>query len=259
MYTDQKLKSGSKIPLTPREDRERMSFFNGLYSYEIVMLVLGTVLFLVIIGALLTLLIKNKPFASLLPLFAIAVVMIGYPSIQSISYSKGVLTITNMTSQLQQDPTNASLRQTLQQEVAKTASRPATDPGTTANIAAAQFALGDRKAAEANLALASRAAPQLPAVAALQKKIDLDTRLTTLTAQVEQNPQDQTAKAQLQQSIAEGSALKTANPALIAHLASAQMAVGNSNQARALADKALQIQPSLPEANAVMQRVAPGK
>jgi len=232
-----------------------MSFFDGLTSYEIVLLVLGVVLFLVILAAFLTLIIKGKPYSKLLPFFVISVVMIGYTKIQSISYQNGVVTITNVTPELQQDPTNTALRQQLQTAVAQTASRHTSDPDTIAKIATAQYALGDLKDAEANLSLAQEKAPQLPAVAELQQKIELDNNLTKLTAQVTQNPQDQTAKAQLQQAVASGSSLKIANPVLITHLAGAQLALGNSTQATALNDQALKIQPDLAPATALKQQM----
>jgi hypothetical protein len=236
-----------------------MGFFNGLYSYEIALLVLGVALFFVTLGAFWALMIRGKPFSKLVPLFIISVAMMGYPGIQSISFQNGVVTITKVTSQLQQDPTNTALRQTLQKAVDETASRPAADPNTMATIATAQFALGNKDAAEAQLSAASRTAPQLPAVVALQQKIDLDNKLTTLTSQVQENPTNEGAKAQLQQAVTEGSALKIANPLLLTDLASAQLAVGNSNQASVLADRALKIQPNLPAATALKQRISQNK
>jgi hypothetical protein len=148
------------------------SFLDPLYWYETAMLVLGVVLFVVLVITLLKLVNKGKSFAALLPFFAIPVVMIGYPTIQSVSFGKDVVTITKATEELQSDPANTTARQTLQRAVEKTASRPATNPQTMAKIAAAQFALGDRAAAEAKLKIALEQSPHLPAALALQRKIE---------------------------------------------------------------------------------------
>jgi hypothetical protein len=155
------------------------NFLDPLYSYEIAMLVLGVVLFLVLVIILLKLVNNGKPFGALLLFFAIPVVMIGYPTIQSVSFGDGVVTITKAAAQLQKDPTNTTLRHTLQQAVEKTASRPATNPRTMAKIAAGQFALGDRAAAEAKLKAALEQSPHLPAAIALQRKIAAEGEQTT--------------------------------------------------------------------------------
>jgi tetratricopeptide (TPR) repeat protein len=236
-----------------------MNVFDGLYLYEIVLLTLGVVLFLVLVAALLILLIKRRSFSKLLPFFGIPVLMIGFPGIRSVSFQNGVATITTVTPELQKNPTNTELRQTLEKAVKETSSRPANDPNTIVKIAAAQFALGDHQAAEARLDTALQKAPQLPAAATLQKKIELNRNLTRLTAQVEQHPQNQAAKAKLQEVVAEGSTLAISSPVLIANLARAEAAVGNNKRALALADQALKIQPNLSTAAALKERIVEKK
>lgn len=236
-----------------------MSFFDGLYSYQIVLMVLGIILFFVFVGAFVALMIKGKPYVKLLPFFLLPIVMIGYPGIESVSYQNGVVTITNATESLQQNPTDNTLRQTLQTAVDKTASRPTTNPDTITAIAAAQFALGDHQAAEAKLKTALEKSPQLPAAIALEKRIELNKNLNALTTQVEQNPGNEAARANLQQTVAQGSALKISSPVMITNLARAQAAVGNQQQAVKLADQALKIQPNLAEAAAVKQQLGQGK
>jgi hypothetical protein len=168
------------------------NFLDPLYWYEIAMLVLGVVLFFVLVITLLKLVNRGKPFGSLLLFFAIPVVMIGYPTIQSVSFEDGVVTITKTTALLQKDPANTTLRQTLQQAVKKTALRPATNPRTMAKIAAGQFALGDRAAAEAKLKIALQQSPHLPAAVALQRKIAADDGVTTLDRDPAGKPTNET-------------------------------------------------------------------
>ena len=48
-----------------------MSFFNGLYSYEIVLMVLGVLLFITLLFCLPGLLSKGKSYAGMLPFFVV--------------------------------------------------------------------------------------------------------------------------------------------------------------------------------------------
>jgi len=64
--------------------------FEGLYSYEIVMLVLGAVLFVVLLGLLVYNVIKQRKYGGLLVFFLATIPMIGYPSVQSIKFGKGL-------------------------------------------------------------------------------------------------------------------------------------------------------------------------
>ena len=91
-----------------------MKFFNGLYSYEIVMLVLGVLLFLVALVKLM-----KKASAGLVVFFLLAIAMIGYPSIQSIQYEKGVITVDKKVHDLEANPGNEALRASLQQDMGK--------------------------------------------------------------------------------------------------------------------------------------------
>src|SRR5215471_3653244 len=141
-----------------------MNFFQGLYSYEVVMLILGVILFLVTV----ILLIRGRK--GLAGYFVLAMAMVGYPSIRSIEYKDGAITIEKNTHELQQDPTNPQKRQALRQELAKIESRPAPDARTATIIARAQFA--NETAASANLQKALHADPRSTEALALKQKMD---------------------------------------------------------------------------------------
>src|SRR5436305_6938997 len=100
-----------------------MSFFDGLYSYEVVLLVLGAVFFLVLMIAFVVLLSQGKPYGTLLVAFVIPIVMIGFPAIKSVQYHDGVVTIDKLTHDLQHNPTDSAKRAELNQKVSELASR----------------------------------------------------------------------------------------------------------------------------------------
>ena len=98
----------------------------GLFWYEVVLLVLGVVLFIVLIDALRKNLSAGKSYAGLLPFFVLTIAMIGYPSITSIQYNKGMVSIDTDASQIEANPgspQNAALRQQIQANLSRYESR----------------------------------------------------------------------------------------------------------------------------------------
>jgi tetratricopeptide (TPR) repeat protein len=222
-----------------------MKFFDGLYPYEIVMLVLGVLLFLVLIIAFVVLVMRGKAYSKLFAFFVIPIVMVGFPGIKSLEISESVVKIDTYTRAIQENPTDNNLRESLEKEVASVSGRPLVDPHVSVTIARAQIALGDNAAADGNVKKALKEAPQLPAALELKKRIELDRNLAALVSQVEQNPNDVAAKAKLTNTVSEVGHLKIANPVTISNLARAQAVLGDKVKAQANVDKALSINPNL--------------
>src|SRR5215467_5674026 len=112
---------------------------DGLYGYEIVLGALGVLLFVALLPMLLRQIWRDKPYASLLAFFILPVAMIGFPSIKSIQYKDGVVSLEKNARELQRDPTNTALRETVAKQVSDISSRPSASPETKARVAQAQF------------------------------------------------------------------------------------------------------------------------
>ena len=78
--------------------------FDGLLLYEITLLILGVILFLILSIGLLYYIIKKEQLTKLLFFFFIPIVMIGYPSITQISISKDKIELTKLQDQVLDDP-----------------------------------------------------------------------------------------------------------------------------------------------------------
>jgi tetratricopeptide (TPR) repeat protein len=222
-----------------------LKFFDGLYPYEVVLLSLGVLLFMVLILAFLVLVMRGKPYGKILMSFAIPILMVGFPSVKSFEISESAVKIEKYTRALQEDPTDKNARASLEKEVKSVSDRPLNDPHVSVTIARAQIALGDNTAAEANVKKALKEAPQLPAALELKKRIELDRNLAALASQVEQNPNNAAAKAKLANTVSEFTHLKIANPMTISNIARSQAALGDKAKAQANVDKALKISPNL--------------
>ena len=66
----------------------------------------------------------------------------------------------------------------------------------------------------------------------LKKKIDVNNDLVRLTQQVKQNPADEVAKNQLNQTVEEATKLKIASPAMLTSLAQGQELIGQKAAAK---------------------------
>jgi len=232
-----------------------MSFFNGLYSYEIVLLALGTLMFLVLLFAFVYSLIKKQALGRLFGFFLFPILMIGFPVVSSIKLMNALLEITTKTRELEKKPTDKSTREELVKAVQSVAARPLSNPQTLTTVARAQVALGNDASALTNLDKALQKDPNLPEAVQLKEKIELVRDLDKLTPHVESNPADAAAKAELQKKIADVAKSPIASPETLAKVARAQAAVGAHEQALSNAQKALTINPNLEAAKQVRSQI----
>jgi tetratricopeptide (TPR) repeat protein len=221
--------------------------FDGLYLGEVVLLVLGVVLFAVLIFAFVYQLRRQRSLKSLIAFFLVSIVMIGYPSIKSVQYKDGAVTLEKMAQELSENPTDAKLREALDQKVKAVAPRVANSPNDAVKLARAQFDLGREDEAARSLERVPASSADLPEVRDLRKRIDQVDRLRSLATKVEANPGDQQSRADLQSTLAAADQVKWANPNALAAVSKAQSAVGEHAKAQASIDKAIRIAPNNPK------------
>jgi tetratricopeptide (TPR) repeat protein len=227
-----------------------VNLFQGLYLGEVVLLVLGVILFL----ALIVLLLRGKK--GLIGYFVVCIVCIGYPSVKSFQYGEFSVTLANETAELQKDPTNPEVRQQVEKTLAQIESRPAPNAEVSTVIARAQFAVGNEAAAQVNLQKALAADPKAPEALALKEKIGAIQQLDQLTAQVKSNPQNDAAKQELKLRIEQASKVPIANQEALAKVARAQAAIGNPQEAAVTAEKVFKINPNSAAALELKKSVA---
>jgi tetratricopeptide (TPR) repeat protein len=205
--------------------------FDGLYLFEWVLMALGIILFIVLVIAFFYQLTHNRSVGVLLAFFLVPIAMIGYPSLQSIQLSDNKVSLEKKADAVLANPADTTARNELQQQVEKLSSRSFSDPATLTVLSKAQFALGNDQVAKNNLEKALQKDPQLPAAKQLQIKIDSLDRLAPLTAQVKNNPADEKAKAELNQTLNTVAQQPVANPAALLKVAQAQAALGDHAKA----------------------------
>ncbi len=120
-----------------------MNIFEGLKSYEIVLLIMGVLLFLTLLFVLIYQILKEKPYKGLLPFFFIPIIMVGFPGIQKIKFDKGVIEIETLTATVEQDPTNVEAKNQLEVQLKAIGNRSVSKPSTLKIMEKAYMAVGD--------------------------------------------------------------------------------------------------------------------
>ncbi len=121
---------------------------NGLYFWEIFMLIGGGLLCLVSIGLLVASFIKRRNMKAILPYLAASIVMIGFSSFKKIQYENGVIAVEMNQKAAANNPQDPEIRKDLTRELAAISDRPTTDPKVLLSIAQGQAAVGDTTRAE---------------------------------------------------------------------------------------------------------------
>lgn len=120
-----------------------MGIFDGLRGYEKLMLVCGFVLFLFALAVIGLMIAQRRDFAMVLPLIVLAIVLMGFPGIQAVKFSKGVVEIDRIRTQ---PPAATPDPQQVQQHartLASVAARAAGDSTLLAKVADGYRAIGD--------------------------------------------------------------------------------------------------------------------
>ncbi|SEC21038.1 hypothetical protein SAMN04489761_2384 [Tenacibaculum sp. MAR_2009_124] len=92
-----------------------MGIFNDLYIYEIVLLFLGTFLFLILSGGLVYYILKKEEIKKLLLFFPIPILMIAYPSIKELNISKDKIELSKYQKQYQENPEDSIARDRIEE------------------------------------------------------------------------------------------------------------------------------------------------
>jgi hypothetical protein len=100
--------------------------FDGLMLYEITLLILGVILFLILSVGLLYYIIKKEQLGKLLLFFFIPIVMIGYPSITQITISNDRIELSKLQRKLLDNPQDSAAVQKMEQLTEKLEKRAST-------------------------------------------------------------------------------------------------------------------------------------
>jgi hypothetical protein len=118
------------------------NFFSVLYPWELVLLILGVVLFVFALWGFVRQTMNNSLKITYSIFLIIPIIMIGFPSIQSASFLNGLATFDTNLAQYESDSTNTTLRAEIVDQLDQIEQRSMTSPLYASKIAEAYIVLG---------------------------------------------------------------------------------------------------------------------
>src|SRR2546423_12406634 len=86
-----------------------MKIFDGLHLYEVILAILGVLLFIVLVIILIANVVRNHSIKPLLLFFIIPILMIGFPAWSKIKWNKDGFELDKTTQELAKNPSNPEL------------------------------------------------------------------------------------------------------------------------------------------------------
>ena len=247
-----------------------MKLLEGIQLHELVLIILGFILGLVLIFVFLFGALRGKPNLKLLYGFIAPLIMIGYPSIQSIEFSKDVIKIDKLVEQVNRNPTDTVATRALINEISTLPkSRCVTSSDAMTTIANAQAAVGLYDSAKVTIQKAAVLSPNSDKVIESQKHIerqwtqqkDFEKKVNKLKSNLERldaNPKNTVLRDSVAINLNE---IKRLNAPV--HMAQrdilavglAAAIVGEKQAAEQAADDVLKVSPNQPDAKRLKQAI----
>ena len=151
-----------------------MKLFEGLLLYEVVLLLLGVVLFIALVGILIYSVMRRRSIAPLLFFFMIPVVMIGFPAIQKVKFDKDGVEIEKEIKTIANQPaaTPPAATSELKAKVDQYKARAANSPVALLTVARAEIALGEVTQSKTTIDQAIKLAPQSVLVQDFRSRVE---------------------------------------------------------------------------------------
>src|SRR5690554_3250486 len=120
---------------------------DGLSLSEVLMFILGGLLFLVLLFLIILFALRNKSLKPLLLFFIVPLIMLGWPSINKIKIDATGVDLVKSLKELEKAPDDTTLQAVVERNLAELESKQINSPETLTAIAEAQFALGQEDVA----------------------------------------------------------------------------------------------------------------
>ena len=162
------------------------TLFDGLLLYEITLLLLGVILFIILSIGLMYYIIKKEQLKKLLGFFILPIIMIGYPSIKEISISKDRIALTRYQQQYIENPQDSVAKQKVE-EITEKLERRASEPKDILQISKSNLLLGNNTKA---VNLAEKATEKSTSGSEVEAEAQDIKSLATVQKRLEANPEE---------------------------------------------------------------------
>jgi hypothetical protein len=247
-----------------------MKLLEGIQLHELVLIILGFILGLVLIFVFLYGALRGKTNLKLLFGFTAPLIMIGYPSIQSVEFSKDVVKIDKLVEQVNQNPTDTMAIRALKAEISTLPkSRCVTSSDALTTIANAQAAVGLYDSAKVTILRAIDVNPKSEKAQESHREIEdkwriqkgFEGKAERLKRNIERlnaSPKDRDLRDSVAMNLEE---IKNIHPSIHASqrdmltVSMAAAIVGESKAAEQVVDDVLRVSPNQPEAKKLKEAI----
>ncbi len=160
------------------------NLLEGLFLHDIVLMILGILLFIVLLIALLIYVSRKEPFGKLLFFFFIPIVMVGYPGIQKISFSSDLIELEKKKEQVVLNPEDNTAREELEKSLEAIENHPVKSAENLASIGEAYMILEKYQKAEKFADAALSQSPDLPKAREVKNVVELEKNLKNVGQRV---------------------------------------------------------------------------
>lgn len=224
--------------------------FEGLLQHEIILSILGMVLFLVLLFLLVYMIVTSKEVKKILAFFIIPIIMIGFPGIKKFQFKGFIVDLEeSMNQSANANPTPEEVAQ-VADKISKINPNRISSLDNNITMANAYAYIGDTLNAYKSTKVALEVQPSSTEASNLQAKyaenslVKIDQKVESL----QQNPSNQTLKQELNQALQEVKTESLENPIDYLTVARANEAVGRTKEASNFTDSALILNPKFKEA-----------
>lgn len=216
-----------------------MKLFDGLFLYEVILMVLGAILFCVV----LFLIVKEKQLTkNHLAGIGLAIVMIAFPSIKSFSISDGIINIERDLEELKENPADSATQKKLEEEVSIIGERPINNAERLTTLSEANLELGKQTRAESLAKEALLKSPNNLEAKEVVTVIEVDKSIK----KIKSNPNDKKERKVLHEKIEKLRKIPTESGRRTSQIAEGYQVLGDEVMVKAYVDSTRMYQPKHP-------------
>ena len=212
------------------------NLLDGLFLYEVILMILGSILFSVIIFLIVSQKDVNK---NHLMGITLSIVMIALPSIQSFSVTDGIINIERKIEELKDEPENLDTQKELEEEVSNISNRPISNATNLSTLSEANLELGKKEMAKNLAKEALKKSPENIKASEIVNVLETEETIKT----VKSNPQDKKAKKKLKEKIEQLKEIPTHSGRRTIIIAQGYEVLGDEVMSKAYVDSTRMYQP----------------
>ena len=232
-------------------------FFGNMHPYEIIMSVMGVIIFLALVFLLVWMVMKKRSIVVLIPFFLISVVMVAFPTLSSVKVGDFIIDVRDQTKLVSENPTDSIAVKNLIESLNQLANNKKLLTNSDALVAAAnaEIVLGEYESASEYLKKGEEINPEAKGLMQtkelLKEKIEISNNfkanvdlLNSAINQLNETPKDNESKRKIAETLSEIKAPDYVNSKDLKTIAESYAVIGHEETSLQVIDK---IEPTLSE------------